>query len=79
VTSIMSESEFLNVELFINAIENRPALWDSRLADYASRQMTQECWNEVCREMREDFEALSKEKQNEIGISRLLYLNRLRG
>jgi hypothetical protein len=49
----------LDVECFINVIEDRPP-WDSRCADYANRLKKQECWNEVCGELKEDFDALSK-------------------
>jgi hypothetical protein len=51
---------------FINAIENWSPLWDSRCADYAKRLKKQECWNEVCKEQIEDFDPLSKDKQNEV-------------
>jgi hypothetical protein len=61
-------SEFFDAERFINAIENRPPLWDSRCADYANRVKKEERWNEVCRELREDSDALSKDKQNELGM-----------
>jgi hypothetical protein len=58
--------EFFDVKRFINATEDRPPLWNSRCTDYDNCLMKQECWKEVCREMKEDFDAPSKEKQNEI-------------
>jgi hypothetical protein len=61
-------SELFDDQRFINAIEDQPPMWDSRCADYANHLMMQECWNEVCRELKEDFDSLSKEKQNEFAI-----------
>jgi hypothetical protein len=61
-------SEFFDDEHFISTIDDRPPLWDSGCADYTNHLKKQECWNEVCRELKEDFDALSKEKQNELGI-----------
>jgi hypothetical protein len=58
-TSATNMSEVFNVECFINATEDWPPPWDSRCTDYANHLKKQECCNKVCRQLMDDFDALS--------------------
>lgn len=59
-------SEF-DVELLITAVCNRPALWDKSLDIYKDRNEVAKSWMEVCRVIKEDFEALTISQQKKFG------------
>jgi hypothetical protein len=62
----MSEVE-VDVERLISLVEERPVLWDETLDTYKDRNLTKPGWKEVCLELKNDFEDLSKKDKNEIG------------
>ncbi|CAH1984562.1 unnamed protein product [Acanthoscelides obtectus] len=59
--------EHLDVELFIDAIEKRPSLWDSSSGDYKNRQLKRDDWKEVCEIVIQKFGEKDEKERQEIG------------
>ncbi|XP_069696499.1 uncharacterized protein [Periplaneta americana] len=61
------EQQDFDIDQFILSIESKPALWDSRVAEYSNKVKKQECWREVCSEVVANFKNFPEERQREIG------------
>ncbi|XP_022192712.2 uncharacterized protein LOC111050672 [Nilaparvata lugens] len=59
----MEEAFEFDAKLLIRAVSSRPTLWDRRLESYKDRTEVVKCWEEVCRLVNEDYEALPPEKR----------------
>ncbi|KAJ4431873.1 hypothetical protein ANN_20479 [Periplaneta americana] len=60
------EQQDFDIDQFILSIESKPALWDSRVAEYSNKVKKQECWREVCSEVVANFKNFPEERQREI-------------
>jgi hypothetical protein len=63
-TSVMAD---FDVELFINAVCNRPVLWDKSLSIYKDRNEIAKGWVEVCNVVNQDFAASTSADQKKFG------------
>ncbi|XP_069674779.1 uncharacterized protein [Periplaneta americana] len=63
----MSSADFIDTELLIFLVENRPALWNKTCELYKDRNKTKQAWREVCVGLRKDFETLEDEEKDSFG------------
>ncbi|KAK9685846.1 Alcohol dehydrogenase transcription factor Myb/SANT-like [Popillia japonica] len=56
-----------DTEKFINAVENRPALYNLKLKDYSNRDLKLKLWEEVALIMYSNWQELPVENKNIIG------------
>jgi hypothetical protein len=54
-------------EIFIPAIEARPAIWVSRAASYSDRVEKTRYWESLCSRIFPDFETKTLAERNELG------------
>jgi hypothetical protein len=57
----------LDVEALIDAVRDRPALWDTRCSEYSDKVNKAQCWREIFCNVEEGYDDLDAEKQKEIG------------
>ena len=58
-----SEVNMFNKLLLVQLVKARPALWHVGTDDYCNKPLKRECWLEVCREMKDNFDDLSQTEQ----------------
>lgn len=63
----MSDLAVIDNELLIHLIQERPVIWDKTLNEFKDRNATRIAWNEVCLQLKSDFEELEDKKKNEFG------------
>lgn len=59
--------EEIDVELFIDEVKKRPALWDSTSDLYKNRQLKRDGWKEICEIFVSSLTEQPESKQREIG------------
>ncbi|KAF5270246.1 hypothetical protein FQR65_LT17876 [Abscondita terminalis] len=60
----------MDVDIFINEISTRPALWDNRLKQFSDRDLKSKSWIEVARAVVENSDQLNNEEKNkQVGIT----------
>ncbi|XP_073405357.1 uncharacterized protein [Dendrobates tinctorius] len=57
---------FLNVEMLIVLVQERPEIWDQRDAHYANRARKEASWRRICRQMFHDFGDRPREEQQQL-------------
>ncbi|XP_073423384.1 uncharacterized protein [Dendrobates tinctorius] len=60
------ESTYINVEMLIVLVQERPELWDQRDAHYANRARKEASWRRICRQIFHDFGDRPCEEQQKI-------------
>lgn len=60
-----------DTERFIIDIQNRPAIWNTKSAEYSDRNLRSKAWEELVDIYGPD---LSQDKKKELGKYKLLYL-----
>ncbi|CAG2057267.1 unnamed protein product [Timema podura] len=58
----MMETERFNTELFIDLIQNRPAIWDMECPEYKNRVLKKSSWEELVEIFIEDGDTPEKKK-----------------
>lgn len=59
--------ENINVEDFINEIEIRPAIWNSKSDKHCNRTETKNAWEGICEKFVEDFKNKTNNEKNSAG------------
>lgn len=59
--------DIMDVDILINAVKERPALYDKTVKDYANRIVKRNLWSEVCAAVIEDWNTLSEEERKSKG------------
>lgn len=54
----------IDTELLISLVEARPVLWDKSLELHKDRNGTRNAWEEVCIELKSDFNELQNKDKN---------------
>jgi len=44
-----SRNEFIDTELFINAVENENAIWNTQTPEYSLRNEKSKAWENICK------------------------------
>ncbi|XP_073413733.1 uncharacterized protein [Dendrobates tinctorius] len=57
---------YLNVEMRIVLVHERPEIWDQRDAHYANRTRKDAAWRHICRQMFHDFGDRTREEQQQM-------------
>lgn len=57
----------IDTEILISAVECRPILWDKSQDLYKDRNGTKNAWEEVCVELKSNFNSLQNNEKNEFG------------
>ncbi|XP_073417987.1 uncharacterized protein [Dendrobates tinctorius] len=59
-------STYINVEMLIVLVQERPEIWDQRDANYANRARKEASWRRICHQMYHDFCDRPREEQHKI-------------
>ncbi|XP_026818990.1 uncharacterized protein LOC113557621 [Rhopalosiphum maidis] len=57
----------IDTDILISAVECRPILWDKSQEMYRDRNGTKNAWEEVCVELKSNFNSLQNSEKNEFG------------
>lgn len=57
----------LDIEVFIEAVKLRPALYDTKIKEYADKNLKKKLWCELCREFVEKWDELGDKEKTEKG------------
>ncbi|KAL4134743.1 hypothetical protein QTP88_006462 [Uroleucon formosanum] len=55
----------IDTDILISAVECRPILWDESQEMYRDRNGTKNAWEEVCVELKSNFNSLQNSEKNE--------------
>jgi len=62
-----SINECIDTELFISAIENENAIWNTQTAEYSLRNAKSKAWENISKIFYENFDDKSTAEKNNIG------------
>lgn len=57
----------IDTDILISAVECGPILWDKSQELYRDRNGTKNAWEEVCSELKSNFNSLQNSEKNEFG------------
>lgn len=61
------DSTGFDADIFIEAVKNRPVIWNFSLPEYHDKIKKRNAWTEVCSLMCNGFEDKSEKEQNDLG------------
>jgi len=71
-----SRNEFIDTELFINAVENENAIWNTQTPEYSLRNEKSKAWENISKLFYENFDDKPiAEKNNLVYLVSTLYIN----